>query len=114
MLDNFLNKINILQIVFFSFILRFLSLIFYKNQNLPDTSTYERIGEEIFSGKIIQTPLHMPGYGIWMYILNFITQHILHMKNDKLDNKHRREYLKSDQNDQFFINKYCYYSLELY
>ena len=74
MLDNFLNKINILQIVFFSFILRFLSLIFYKNQNLPDTSTYERIGEEIFSGKIIQTPLHMPGYGIWMYILNFITQ----------------------------------------
>ena len=74
MTNTILKKINILQIIFISFILRFLSLVFYKNQNLPDTYTYERIGEEIFSGKIIQTPLHMPGYGIWMYILNHITQ----------------------------------------
>ena len=74
MLDSFIKKINILQITFLSFVLRFLSLIFYKNQNLPDTYTYERIGQEIFSGSIIQTPLHMPGYGIWMYLLNFVTQ----------------------------------------
>ena len=74
MLDSFIKKINILQIFFVSFILRFLGLLFYKSQNLQDTSTYKRIGEEIFSGSIIQTPLHMPGYGIWMYILNYIMQ----------------------------------------
>ena len=74
MLDSFIKKINILQITFLSFVLRFLGLIFYKNQNLPDTYTYERIGQEIFSGSIIQTPLHMPGYGIWMHLLNFVTQ----------------------------------------
>jgi len=74
LISTILKKINIIQIIFLSFIARFLSLFFYKNQNLPDTSTYEVLGEEIFSGKIIQTPLHMPGYGIWMYILNYITQ----------------------------------------
>ena len=74
MLDSFIKRINILQITFLSFVLRFLGLIFYKNQNLPDTTTYERIGQEIFSGNIIQTPIHMPGYGIWMFILNYITQ----------------------------------------
>ena len=74
MTNTILKKINILQIIFISFILRFLSLVFYKNRSLPDTYTYERIGEEIFSGKIIQTPLHMPGYGVWMYILNYLTQ----------------------------------------
>ena len=74
MFDKFINKINILQLLFASFIIRFTALIFYKNQNLPDTYTYERIGQEIFSGQIVQTPLHMPGYGVWMYILNAITQ----------------------------------------
>ena len=74
MLDSFIKRINILQITFLSFVLRFLGLIFYKNQNLPDTATYERVGQEVFSGNIIQTPIHMPGYGIWMFILNYITQ----------------------------------------
>ena len=27
----------------------------------------------IFSGNIIETPLHMPRYGVWMFIMNIIT-----------------------------------------
>ena len=74
MFNKILQKINIREIIFLSFFVRIASLILYPSKVLPDTYTYLRIGEEIFSGKIIQTPLHMPGYGIWMFLFNFITQ----------------------------------------
>ena len=74
MVNEILQKINIREIIFLSFFVRIASLILYPSKVLPDTYTYLRIGEEIFSGKIIQTPLHMPGYGIWMFLFNFITQ----------------------------------------
>ena len=74
MLNKTLKKINIIEIVFLSFFIRIVSLILWPSKEFDDTSTYLKIGEEIFSGKIIQTPLHMPGYGIWMFLLNFISQ----------------------------------------
>ena len=74
MVNEILQKINIREIIFLSFFVRIASLILYPSKVLPDTYTYLKIGEEIFSGKIIQTPLHMPGYGIWMFLFNFITQ----------------------------------------
>jgi len=74
MFNEILQKINIREIIFLSFFVRIASLILYPSKVLPDTYTYLKIGEEIFSGKIIQTPLHMPGYGIWMFLFNFITQ----------------------------------------
>ena len=74
MFNKILQKINIREIIFLSFFVRIASLILYPSKVLPDTYTYLKIGEEIFSGKIIQTPLHMPGYGIWMFLFNFITQ----------------------------------------
>ena len=74
MFNEILQKINIREIIFLSFFVRIASLILYPSKVLPDTYTYLKIGEEIFAGKIIQTPLHMPGYGIWMFLFNFITQ----------------------------------------
>ena len=74
MFNKILQKINIREIISLSFFVRIASLILYPSKVLPDTYTYLKIGEEIFSGKIIQTPLHMPGYGIWMFLFNFITQ----------------------------------------
>ena len=74
MFNEILQKINIREIIFLSFFVRIASLILYPSKVFPDTYTYLKIGEEIFSGKIIQTPLHMPGYGIWMFLFNFITQ----------------------------------------
>lgn len=74
MFNEILQKINIREIIFLSFFVRIASLILYPSKVLPDTYTYLKIGEEIFSGKIVQTPLHMPGYGIWMFLFNFITQ----------------------------------------
>ena len=70
---NFINELNITKLVFFGFFIRILFLIFFP-QNFGDTQTYLRIGEEIFNGKTVYSDLHMPGYGIWAYILNVFFQ----------------------------------------
>ena len=46
----------------------------YITLKIVDKTSKKIIVIDIFSGKIIQTPLHMPGYGIWMFLFNFITQ----------------------------------------
>ena len=55
MFNEILQKINIREIIFLSFFVRIASLILYPSKVLPDTYTYLKIGEEIFSGKINKT-----------------------------------------------------------
>ena len=56
MFNEILQKINIREIIFLSFFVRIASLILYPSKVLPDTYTYLKIGEEIFSGKNRQAP----------------------------------------------------------
>ena len=67
-------KLNILEIVFFGFLIRVLALFFYPRINFGDTETYKRIGQEIFNGNFVSTDIHMPGYGMWMYLSNSLSQ----------------------------------------
>ena len=73
-ISNFLIKQNITSIVFFGFCVRILTLIFYGSPKFGDSQTYERIGREIFNGSLVATDHHMPGYGVWMFISNSISQ----------------------------------------
>ena len=67
----FLNQ-NITNIVFFGFFIRTLFLIFYGNPIFGDTETHKQIGLEIFSGNLVSSSIHMPGYGIYIYLSNLI------------------------------------------
>ena len=71
-LKELINKIDIKNIIFFSLLIRFLFLIFFDLPNFGDTQTHKQIGEEIFSGNIIFSSIHMPGYGIYMHISNLL------------------------------------------
>ena len=72
-IDNFINRLSITKLIFFGFCIRILFLAFFP-QHFADTITYLRIGENIFSGTIVYSDVHMPGYGIWAYLLNFFSQ----------------------------------------
>ena len=69
---NFFLNQNIINIVFFGFFIRTLTLILYENPFFGDTQTHKQIGIEIFSGKLVTSSIHMPGYGVYMYLSNFI------------------------------------------
>ena len=69
---NFFLNQNIINIVFFGFFIRTLTLIFYEYPSFGDTQTHKQIGIEIFSGKLVTSSIHMPGYGVYMYLSNFI------------------------------------------
>tara|TARA_B100000029_G_scaffold252290_1_gene249229 strand:+ start:4391 stop:5620 length:1230 start_codon:yes stop_codon:yes gene_type:complete len=72
-IKTFFQHSSIIKIVFFGFLLR-LAFFFFLPQEFGDTQTFQRIGEEIFSFNIVNSTLHMPGYGIWIYITNFLSQ----------------------------------------
>ena len=69
---NFFLNQNITNIVFFGFFIRTLFLIFYGNPIFGDTETHKQIGLEIFSGNLVSSSIHMPGYGIYIYLSNLI------------------------------------------
>ena len=71
-LKNFFLNQNIFNIVAFGFLIRALTLIFYGNPLFGDTETHRLIGTEIFNGQIVTSSIHMPGYGVYMYLSNFI------------------------------------------
>ena len=71
-LKNFFLNQNIINIVFFGFLIRTLTLIFYGNPLFGDTETHKLIGTEIFNGGLVTSSIHMPGYGIYMYLSNLI------------------------------------------
>ena len=71
-LKNFFLNQNIINIVFFGFIIRTAVLIFYGNPSLGDTETHKFIGSEIFNGNLVTSSIHMPGYGIYIYLSNLI------------------------------------------
>ena len=73
-MKKFFFNISIFDIVFFGFFLRILTLIFYSPPKFADTEIYLRIGNELFSKGLISSHVHMPGYPIWMYLLNYLTQ----------------------------------------
>lgn len=65
-----INNIN--NIIFFSLFIRIIILLFFELPNFGDTQTHKQIGEEIFSGKIVSSAIHMPGYGVYMYLTNLL------------------------------------------
>ena len=71
-LKNFFLNQNIFNIVAFGFLIRALTLIFYGNPLFGDTETHRLIGTEIFNGQIVTSSIHMPGYGVYMYLSNLI------------------------------------------
>ena len=71
-LKNFFLNQNIFNIVAFGFLIRALTLIFYGNPLFGDTETHRLIGTEIFNGNIVTSSIHMPGYGVYMYLSNLI------------------------------------------
>ena len=86
---NFIFNTRIINIIFFGFFLRIIALIFFKppinpkQSTLPfgDTDIYIRIGNELFDKNsefyingLVSSPLHMPGYPTWIYLLNFLSQ----------------------------------------
>ncbi len=75
-IKTFFQYCSITKIFFFGFFLRLIFFFFFP-QDFGDTQTFQRMGEEIFSLKIVHSTLHMPGYGIWIYITNFLTQNNL-------------------------------------
>ena len=74
LVKNFFFNIRVFDIVFFGFFLRVLSLIFYGAPKFEDTEIYLRIGNELFNKGLISSHVHMPGYPVWMYLLNYLTQ----------------------------------------
>lgn len=75
-IKTFLQYCSIIKIVFFGFFFR-LFFFFFFPQKFGDTQTFQIIGEEIFSLSIVGSTLHMPGYGIWIYLTNFLSQNNL-------------------------------------
>ena len=71
-LKNFFLNQNIINIVFFGFIIRTTALIFYGHPSFGDTETHKLIGSEIFNGSLVTSSIHMPGYGIYIYLSNLI------------------------------------------
>ena len=71
-LSIFFTKQNIINIVLIGFILRIIVLIFNINLNFGDTQTHKLMGEEIFNQQLVTSSIHMPGYGIYIYINNFL------------------------------------------
>lgn len=74
---------NILLISLFAFLVRFVFFIFYPDQFLPDSITYEKLGKKLFisffeseiqtrgieNKYIFESDGHMPLYSILSYIL---------------------------------------------
>jgi len=73
-LRNLISKINIFEIVLFGFFIRSFFLIIYPRIFFGDSGIYKDFGEELFSGNIMPSSVHMPGYPIYLYICNFIFQ----------------------------------------
>ena len=71
-LKNFFLSQNIINIIFFGFFIRTLFLIFYRTPSFGDTETHKQIGIEIFSGNFVFSSIHMPGYGVYMYLSNLL------------------------------------------
>ena len=66
-LKNFFLNQNIINIVFFGFIIRTTALIFYGHPSFGDTETHKLIGSEIFNGSLVTSSIPMQGYGIYIY-----------------------------------------------
>ena len=94
LVKNFIFNTRIINIIFFGLFLRVIALIFFKHpisinpgeasqSTIPfgDTDIYIRIGNELFDKNsefyingLVSSPLHMPGYPTWIYLLNFLSQ----------------------------------------
>ena len=94
LIKNFIFNTRIINIIFFGLFLRVIALIFFKHpirinpgeasqSTIPfgDTDIYIRIGNELFDKNsefyingLVSSPLHMPGYPTWIYLLNFLSQ----------------------------------------
>lgn len=73
-LRNLISKINIFEIVLFGFFIRSFFLIVYPRMFFGDSGIYKDFGKELFSGNIMPSSVHMPGYPVYLYICNFIFQ----------------------------------------
>jgi len=71
-LSDFFLKSKIINIFLFGLLVRIIVLIFHGFSNFSDTETYKLIGEEIFNLQKVTTSIHMPGYGIYIYLNNFL------------------------------------------
>ena len=69
-ITKFFNNLSIIRLLFFGFFIRLIFLVYFP-QDFADTNTYLRIGENIFKGQIVYSDMHMPGYGVWAYLLNY-------------------------------------------
>jgi len=69
-ITKFFINLSITRLLFFGFFIRLIFLVYFP-QDFADTNTYLRIGENIFKGQIVYSDVHMPGYGIWAYLLNY-------------------------------------------
>ena len=94
LIKNFIFNTRIINIIFFGLFLRVIALILFKHpirinpgeasqSTIPfgDTDIYIRIGNELFDKNsefyingLVSSPLHMPGYPTWIYLLNFLSQ----------------------------------------
>ena len=94
LVKNFIFNTRIINIIFFGLFLRVIALIFFKHpirinpgedsqSTIPfgDTDIYIRIGNELFDKNsefyingLVSSPVHMPGYPTWIYLLNFLSQ----------------------------------------
>lgn len=70
---SYLINIDIKHVLFLALFVRFLTLIIIPNQIFPDSNTYSQMADELLSGNVVNTILHMPGYAIWLKIGNSIT-----------------------------------------
>lgn len=69
---NFIEKINITQIVILAFILRLLAYFVMPELDFPDTGTYIKAGEELFATGEIPVDNVMPLHPIFVHIFNDI------------------------------------------
>ena len=94
LVKNFIFNTRIINIIFFGLFLRVIALILFKHpirinpgeasqSTTPfgDTDIYIRIGNELFDKNsefyingLVSSPLHMPGYPTWIYLLNILSQ----------------------------------------
>jgi Gpi18-like mannosyltransferase len=68
----FINKINILHIVVFAYIIRLAAYFTMPELDFPDTGTYIKAGEELFATGKIGVDNVMPLHPIFVHILNNI------------------------------------------
>ena len=74
LISFYLKKIKIIEICLIGFFIRSLTLILYNKLNFGDSQTHREIGQKIFNGDFVPTPIHMPGYGVWLYTFNYLIQ----------------------------------------